>query len=389
MRYLLPSYLVLVLLITAAGGVANYYEHHHWKMGDWLANYGGGFVRRGLIGEIFLVLSRATSINPGVFVVFAQMLFYALFFFFSYLLLKRVRLIKYLLLIMSPFIFTFQLNDFSGGYRKEVIYFAMFSFLGYAKVTYSKAVFEKVFFASLLVYTIAVLGHEGLAVFLPYFWALYIFNNTLSLKKYCLLIVFSLPVCVAFLLCTFFYPGTIAQQHAIFNALSNLNYSIDGGAISWCGCIDVMNRSALLYNLDFFAERIRCVVTALALSLIAFVPVYANLYRLFKNKVVLLLVLSVIGVTVAGAIYSYDWGRLIYFQLVSFFILALVADDAVADPDSETQSLKPSYIAMILFGLVWGMMFRIPCHCVGNVVAQNTLDLNLFNYIKPLLLQHR
>jgi len=36
---------------------------HPWQTGDWLINYQSGFVRRGLIGELFFMLSRLTGLN--------------------------------------------------------------------------------------------------------------------------------------------------------------------------------------------------------------------------------------------------------------------------------------------------------------------------------------
>ena len=44
--------------------------HESWQMTDWLINYEGGFVRRGLPGTLFLMASEKTGIYPNYLVIF-------------------------------------------------------------------------------------------------------------------------------------------------------------------------------------------------------------------------------------------------------------------------------------------------------------------------------
>ena len=128
-RRVLPYFFVLLFLGTLTAALFGYNAHNSWKMGDWLINYQGGMVRRGLLGELIYQLAHITKINPGIYVVLFQMFFYTVFFAFSYVLLKRQHsLLPYAFLIFSPYIFTFQINDLAGGFRKEIIFFAILSF---------------------------------------------------------------------------------------------------------------------------------------------------------------------------------------------------------------------------------------------------------------------
>ena len=82
-------FLLLTFITTVAGAYANYLKHNRWSIGDWLINYQGGFVRRGLSGELFYTLSQITHINPGFFAFLFQIVFYGIFFVFSYKLAQK------------------------------------------------------------------------------------------------------------------------------------------------------------------------------------------------------------------------------------------------------------------------------------------------------------
>ena len=40
------------------------YQYDSWTIGEWLINYQGGFVRRGLSGETIYFLSNSLKISP-------------------------------------------------------------------------------------------------------------------------------------------------------------------------------------------------------------------------------------------------------------------------------------------------------------------------------------
>ena len=66
----LAKYLVFTFsLLIIIGGVLNTlsnktYLNDSWTIGEWLINYEGGFVRRGLLGEALYLFSIATKISP-------------------------------------------------------------------------------------------------------------------------------------------------------------------------------------------------------------------------------------------------------------------------------------------------------------------------------------
>ena len=59
-----------------------------WIVGDWLINYAGGFVRRGLPGETIRLLWKATGVAPPAWVLCLQLVLYAVFFLSAFRLLR-------------------------------------------------------------------------------------------------------------------------------------------------------------------------------------------------------------------------------------------------------------------------------------------------------------
>lgn len=58
---------IYLLYIALAMLVIGWHDTHTqigWTFGDWLINYHGGFVRRGLIGELVLDAARLVHLSP-------------------------------------------------------------------------------------------------------------------------------------------------------------------------------------------------------------------------------------------------------------------------------------------------------------------------------------
>lgn len=58
-----------------------------WGITDYLINYQGGFIRRGLLGEIIFQLTQCTGLDPRVFIIFIS---YTTLAFFVYILVKKI-----------------------------------------------------------------------------------------------------------------------------------------------------------------------------------------------------------------------------------------------------------------------------------------------------------
>ncbi|MBT8075730.1 MAG: hypothetical protein KJN61_04615, partial [Gammaproteobacteria bacterium] len=277
----LRAYFLVILVTTIAAAYYGYLDLHPFKMGDWLINYQGGFIRRGFLGELFLQLSLITNINPGVYALLFQISFYALFLWFSYSLLRRqAYLVPYAFLILSPFIFTFQINDLQGGFRKEIIYIALLAFIAWTANFSSRKCLRRTLLASMALYPAVILSHEMLAVFLPYLVIGYVSVSKLNYRTAWVICLAIIPSVIA-LLAVLSFPGDPEQLNGIINSLVAQGYPVEAWGILWLGVDTNSGLATVREHLDhyyFFA-------VPLFLSLIAFIPVSGRLLVIFKNRI--------------------------------------------------------------------------------------------------------
>lgn len=144
-----------------------------WKTGDWLINYSGGPIRRGLTGTILLTAADF-GLNLLWLTYFFQLSIYTAIFVVVLKLYKQTkRGLFWLLILYSPAFLLFSSYDIQGGFRKEILVFAIFAYfcLIYAKKTITQT---KLLFVS-LIYVLAGLSHELTVFTLPFFlYLLYI-----------------------------------------------------------------------------------------------------------------------------------------------------------------------------------------------------------------------
>ncbi len=343
-RKVLPAFFILVFVTTAAGAVLGYLAFNNWTMGDWLINYQGGFVRRGFLGECVFRLSLLSGINAGLVVVAFQLFFYLLFFLFSFLLLRgRKVLFPYLLLVFSPFIFLFQVYDPQGGYRKEILFFALFSLLAWAAVNLKSRAFTRVFYGILLIFPLAVLSHEMLVIFLPYLFAAYFQRESLTWRNGLASLFLGCLSVVALVFCVQ-NRGTPGQVRLIQDSLVSVSYPVQGGAI------EALSRTAgtemkRVWNL--LAEgRYFMYLFLLLYALIAFVPVFrCRGGGIQAGKLPVAFVLLSLAGTVPLLALAVDWGRFIDIHLVSIFLLLFMWE-----PRIEGEPRRPETKLMDAFG---------------------------------------
>jgi hypothetical protein len=381
LQKILPYFFALVFVTTAVGALLGYIEHNSWKMGDWVINYQGGMVRRGLLGEIIYQLAYFTDINPGIYTTIFQIFFYAVFLFFSYALLKKQHiLLPYALLIFSPFIFTFQINDLQGGFRKEIIYLALLAFVVWTARTRDHKTFEKMFYIILLLYPAVILTHEMLVIYLPFLLVAYLSVVTLTKKKFFLIILLLIPSIGSFLV-AIYYSGTSIQVIEIFNSIAKENYPLTGGAISWLDRDSSYGIAQVTKHLN--DQHYVYYILLVPLAALAYIPIYKRLKSITKNRLSLFLILiSIIGSTGLFVV-AIDWGRFIYIPLVSIFLLSLISTQDIEDHQGYTYN-QPVNIFIAIFFIIYALFWHIPhCHSPGGALVKNYKQINLVAFAKP------
>ena len=382
----LPIFFTLIFLATVMNIFQGYFAHHYYRMGDWLINYQGGMVRRGILGELIFQVSTVSRINPGILVVILHMFFYSVFFSYTYKLLRRQdSLIPFVLLLLSPFILSFQINDHLGGGRKEIIYFAILSYLVWSACITETKIFERTFYLVLIIiYPLVILSHEMLALFMPYLLVVYLSSTNMNLRKYILLSISLVPSLIS-LIVAIYYSGTAAHATEIFTSISKLGYSVSGGAIDELGSnfMSAVNRISTAYSF----WHILSIIPVLALSVIAYRPVFSRIKIIFDTKLNLFLILLSIVATIGLSFIALDWGRFVYIHLVSIFLLLFIkkANQEINEHDYNQPFFlsKTVVISIILYATIWhihhvGTSFSILR--IINPVATITILIFLFKY---------
>jgi len=323
-KNVLLLYLLVIFSATVIRGWNNHISLNTWNIGDWLINYQGGFVRRGLFGELALLAHNFFGFDIVIFVFACQILFYFGFMSFCFLLLTRQEIHEsYSFLIYSPFIFSFQVFDPHGGFRKEIIAFFLLS-LVYWSASLNERVFKKVFYFSLLIYPLAVLTHEMLIVLLPYLIICYVIGrNNINIREILCISIFLLPTILAFA-SALLVPVDGQTIEEICRSLGQMSSKIcvENGAIMWLDMpmSDLMRWVWRKITQGGYTSVYPIYTTLVVLG---FLPFANRISAILKyKKAVYLLVLS-FCMTIVLTIVMLDWGRLIYIQAVSIFILCI------------------------------------------------------------------
>ncbi len=140
-----------------------------WAVFDWLTTYDGGFVRRGLSGEIISRLSEITGIAPQEFVFGILVLLYAaLGVLMLGLIAKLPDATPALLLLFAPFMLGFEVLTPSGVGRKEILFIAVLAALAFLHARRKSSATSLAPEITLAALPFMVLTHEAFFLFSPY-----------------------------------------------------------------------------------------------------------------------------------------------------------------------------------------------------------------------------
>lgn len=206
-----------------------------WVIGDWLIDYSGGFVRRGLAGELARILASAFAFDRQDAIIWLQVLMLLAFSLSTFaLVFVGHGLPNKLLVLASPLFVSFAM-DASGIFRKELALLALLFVLATATYFFRKLSKAAVVIV-LISYPMLLLSHEALFFIFP-FVALFLVlidsesTNPSPIKVLLPLGVLSLS---AFLMAVLF-NGSADQAHSICQSAvsSGADVSVCGGSIEW------------------------------------------------------------------------------------------------------------------------------------------------------------
>lgn len=358
LRPWLLGYLGLVYVVLCALGVHLLAVGRNWPLGDWQTNYEGGFVRRGFLGEIFLVVGRLLHVDPLYFAVAMSLLCYGLLLFTLASLLRQGAMQGWvILLIVSPATLLFPLLSTRAGFHKEVLYFAALSALVLLYRNGRKLPAVPVAAGLSVVAVVLLLSHEPIAFFLPY----------------CIAVLFVVTGDAGYVLRVCAVPAALSASAFLLAAhytgsphiVQAICASVHADAAHPCS-------EAITYLVEDRAGARAMVQQNIAelhyyrhypsLLLLALLPVILGVHALWKRPSLHRQFAGLGWLTFCAAVasvtlfrYGSDWGRWIHIHIVSLTLLLLwmngtTKPSSIAPPVMPWSRGKQAVAALLTLG---------------------------------------
>jgi len=370
-RRLVNLFFAYLGVATLLSGLWVSRRSRNWVVSDWLINYEGGFVRRGLPGEVAFLLGRLVHVSPIAFVVAFYLLFFAVFLLAAWHLALRSSLNFWVLgMLVCPATLSLQILSPQAAFHKEIIYISLLAGL----LALAQRISLRPLTVCIALCAFAVLGllsHEALVCFAPYLIA------ALLLSGQDFRTVFTetaLPAVLA-LGIVFICSRHLGSPEIVHNICASLGYGgpnlrpldiCSSGAIPYLIRDPSFARHDVLITLEqngFFKLRVLPILTLLAL--IPAIQVSRLLRRAHMGQDVGVVWISA-GISFLASlmlfVYAVDWGRWLYIHIISITLLLLYADGktSLSSVSKETYLVRyrlsrVTVCVLVLYMTTWSL----------------------------------
>ncbi len=351
-------------------------------MGEWLINYSGGFVRRGLLGEAVLLVHQLTGLPLLGLASALQIAVYLLFYLSLLPLLRGVRWsLPLLAMLLSPATLSFTVLDPPSSVRKESLLFLALSILVYA-VLYRRPREWQICSVLTVLAPALVLTHEALLAFLPWLGAPLLMTGKNLRQSFQLLLPPAVATALAFAL-VLGHPGNPRQVKAIC-------YSIDGsfsprpgglctGAIAYLHFTPLQAHADDMQAMRFYRYGRRYPLPLILTFLPASFLLRDRLRRGERRATYILLSTGILAALSSIPLFFFarDWGRWIGIHATCLLLLLLLIEreeqpaqpspDPLARLDGRRLSLakaQPGRAGVLLTLTLYATCWTLPA--VGN-----------------------
>jgi hypothetical protein len=312
------------------------------QSGDWLLNYSGGFVRRGLTGQLFETFVPGNVSIIAAVGIFQILLLTTLYILISILFMRSSRTTAILMLCLSPAFLLFPAINVEGAFRKEVM--ALVSLAVLAIGVY-KGISRPILITSLAIYTLAVFSHEATIAVLP--GLLLLIHRYLPAAKF-----FSAKIVNGYLigvsvtagLLALLFPGNSEQVAAICESWAARGIGpCDQGALATLTVSTGESVEFLIANYfpDYLAYGVVIALAVIPLFLVRFLPTH------WKFSVIVLIFLAPLFFV------AWDYGRWIYIGIAQLSIVALAMEGRKDLPRPYSVPLLVGLGYVLLWGFSW------------------------------------
>ena len=329
-------YLLSYILILIFFGIFFLFSKHNVgndsSLSDWLINFSGGFVRRGIIGEISIFFSNIFSIELRDSIFLFQTIIFSTYYFLVYRFLKDILKRRFFLLaIFSPIFVLHPVAEIEILGRKELFIFLIF--LLYLFFDTEKKIVQIIF--KIFLFPLAVLIWEPVIFFITYliFIDLVIFKIKRIDKKFLFILSSYFFIFLTFLL---IYLNPISADG--FNLMKNfLKIKFDESCYMSCYFVGNQSQNSFFELLTENISKIKFsfILTYSWIIFIGFLPIsillkntkfndsftniiiFSNFKNLFFPFLIIFLPCLILYLLM------YDWARVVHvsytFVLLTYF----------------------------------------------------------------------
>ena len=391
-------YLYYILILIVFGAFILYSKHdvgNDSSLSDWLVNYSGGFVRRGLVGQIVLEFAYFFSIKLRDAIVIFQIISFVTYYLLVFFLLRKTITNRLLILsVFSPIFILFPIAEIEAFGRKEIFILLIVILYFFSNIRDIKTQLIFKFF----IFPISILIWEPAIIFYPYLLLidLVVFKINKLNKN---LIWLFLSYLIVFLVTIFVYLSSITSEN--FDLMRNTLIN-DFGENCYMSCLFVGNQSQNslmeLTNANAVIVKPLHIIRYTLIVLIGFYPLFnllqisklnnKELFFLSNYKNLLFPFIVVFSPALFLYVLMYDWGRIVHisysFMLLSYIFL-LKNNLIKIDQDKLSQNIfinlsnKMFFILFIIFCLCWN-----PKTVMRADIATNSFYKIIYNSSKKI-----
>ena len=352
------NYFQIYVLALIFFGIFFLYSKHDVgndsSLSDWLINYEGGFVRRGLIGEIITNFSSVLSLKLRDSILIFQLLFFVSYYFLIILFCKNLfhnRII--ILAIFSPIFILYPVAEIEVLGRKELIIFVIFlSYLLFDIKSFKVQIIYK-----LILFPASILTWEPVFLFFSFIVLidLFVFEiKDFDKKFYYVLLSYLVSILIAIQI--YLNPFPVENYNVMRDFLKK---EFGESCYMSCGFVGQQSANSFSELFRMFLEKFKFVyaIRYLIIIIVGFFPLYLlSIFSKVTNKKQVLFIskfknlffpflLAFLPSTVLYLV-MYDWARVVHisytFSVLTF--LYLIKENFIELSNRKVQS---SYISKI------------------------------------------
>jgi len=391
-------YLFYILMLIFFGIFILYSKHNvgnDSSLSDWLINYSGGFVRRGLTGQVVIEFSNTFSFALRDSILIFQIFFFTIYYLLIYFFFREITINRLILLaIFSPIFIFYPVAETEALGRKEIlIFFILILYLLSNLLNFKIQLLFK-----LIIFPISILIWEPVIIFFPYLFLVDLITfkiNKLNKNFYFLILSF-FPIFFTTLL-IYLNPFSVENFNKMVSVLIN-----DFGEKCYMSCNYVGNQSENSFMELLIAHteiiELQHLIRYTLIILIGFFPLFSllkvsnlrNSNILLFSKFDNLLIPFFFAFLPSSLLYMtmYDWGRIVHisytFMLLSYVYflknkLIEINFEKLKNNFLSKMSKKKFIFLFIIFCFCWN-----PKTVMRADIATNSLYKIVYNSSKKI-----